>query len=231
MSKNGSLIDRPTSTASIRFTDTEDYTFHDGAVNKHGRDPFETPDSDIGKSLIPACKNEDVPHLPCSNWDGQSYTQLRNDSRAFWVNPRDGRNTGEAVTSVSQGAFETKPTEGDEIRARGPNRTSIRGTVQRRPDQYIRVRWPWMILPIVLVLLSTTFLVVAMARHAKGGTGAWKTSALPGLYHGLSGWEASRVTSSSAKDTESRTRAKWAVSREDQDGSLKLMRSVENAKR
>lgn len=50
-------------------------------------------------------------------------------------------------------------------------------------EQHMYVRWPWLIMPASLVLLSVGFLGTSMALSACGSR-TWKTSALPSLYYG-----------------------------------------------
>lgn len=46
-------------------------------------------------------------------------------------------------------------------------------------ETYIHVRWPWIALPAVLVILSTTLLLVVSVENRKYSTLLWKSSVLP----------------------------------------------------
>lgn len=53
-------------------------------------------------------------------------------------------------------------------------------------QNFIRIRWAWLIFPFTLLLLSLAFLVSTIQKTSKdGATGVWKTSAMPTLIYGL----------------------------------------------
>jgi hypothetical protein len=55
------------------------------------------------------------------------------------------------------------------------------------PRVHVHIRWPWIVLPALLLLISFVFLILTMARSSKDdrGIGIWKTSALAVLFNGL----------------------------------------------
>lgn len=61
---------------------------------------------------------------------------------------------------------------------------SVNGTVHVT-NVFVNVRWPWMILPGLLVLLGVIFLVVTITVSKKSHIPLWKSSALAAYYHGL----------------------------------------------
>ena len=52
-------------------------------------------------------------------------------------------------------------------------------------ESYVHVRWAWLALPIVVVLLTGMFLAAAILRSRQSKTKLWKSSALAMLFHGL----------------------------------------------
>lgn len=54
-----------------------------------------------------------------------------------------------------------------------------------RDQTKIRVRWPWMILPIVFVLARNVLLLLSILESSKHHTPLWRSSSLALLYHGL----------------------------------------------
>lgn len=66
------------------------------------------------------------------------------------------------------------------------NREQVLG---RSYDQTIQilVRWEWLIFPLMLLVLTSAFLVSTMIKTSKdtAGVGLWKTSAMPALIYGL----------------------------------------------
>ncbi|KAK8103196.1 hypothetical protein PG984_016342, partial [Apiospora sp. TS-2023a] len=76
----------------------------------------------------------------------------------------------------------------NQIRSADPgdnyNATTVKGKAVY-DETYIRVRWPWMILPIIEITLAAVLLVASIL--ATGGMPLWKTSGLAFLVSG--GWE------------------------------------------
>ncbi|KAL4810344.1 hypothetical protein BDV18DRAFT_156711 [Aspergillus unguis] len=62
--------------------------------------------------------------------------------------------------------------------------TTVDGTVYRA-EVYVKVNWPWIVLPIVLMVLGVVFLLCTMLVNKKRGLKLWKTSLLAVLFHGL----------------------------------------------
>jgi hypothetical protein len=52
---------------------------------------------------------------------------------------------------------------------------------------YVHIRWGWIALPAVVVLMTGAFLASAMLRSRTTRTKLWKSSALAMLFHGLDG--------------------------------------------
>ena len=51
-------------------------------------------------------------------------------------------------------------------------------------ELYVHVNWPWITLPVVLVLAGTTFLLLTIFETKRLGASVWKTSELALLFHG-----------------------------------------------
>lgn len=49
----------------------------------------------------------------------------------------------------------------------------------------LRVRWPWLALPLLCMLVATVFLLVSIYEARVDGTPLWKSAGLPYLAHGL----------------------------------------------
>ena len=52
----------------------------------------------------------------------------------------------------------------------------------------IRVRWAWLILPAVLLLMTTVFLGVTILENSRGKVRVWKSNTLALLLHGIGIW-------------------------------------------
>ena len=60
----------------------------------------------------------------------------------------------------------------------GPNSTSAPGLAYTE-QQYVRVKWPWLLLPMLLILSGAIMLAASMALTRRSGTLPWKGSSLP----------------------------------------------------
>lgn len=63
----------------------------------------------------------------------------------------------------------------------GPNSTTVYGDVLEN-ETYIRVRWPWLSLTFVLVLISAVFLLITVFITYRSRQYAWKSSLAPLMY-------------------------------------------------
>lgn len=52
---------------------------------------------------------------------------------------------------------------------------------------FVHIRWGWIALPVIVVLMTGAFLVAAMMTSRTTKTKLWKSSALAMLFHGLDG--------------------------------------------
>jgi hypothetical protein len=60
----------------------------------------------------------------------------------------------------------------------------VLGTAYER-STYVHIRWGWIALPAIVVLMTGAFLAAAMLRSRTTRTKLWKSSALAMLFHGL----------------------------------------------
>jgi len=63
--------------------------------------------------------------------------------------------------------------------------TSVTGTTCAL-ESYIVVQWPWLLLPLIMVLLAALFLVLTILQTEKGRVPSWRSSALAVMEHGVS---------------------------------------------
>jgi hypothetical protein len=247
--KNGKLSDEPTH--STPLTNLASVACHNEStedVDSMGTYVWSTSGINITKWLVPSFEPDDVPDpLTCYTDNGAAYEHFRTDPKAYWLNPQDDVNLENALGSMLTTTFESIARPGDDkaralfraasfpdtmdqvarsmtIQIRtGPNQTEIRGSVQIG-DQHINVRWSWMILPASLVLLSVVFLIMSMTMASSECRG-WKSSVLPGFYHGLSGWDTKELHTRDIEDMERSAKGMWVKLGDDEDGSAKLMRA------
>ena len=69
------------------------------------------------------------------------------------------------------------------IRASGGG-VPVIGTAYKM-STYVHIRWGWITLPAVVVLMTGAFLAAAILRSRATSTTLWKSSALAMLFHGL----------------------------------------------
>ena len=65
-------------------------------------------------------------------------------------------------------------------------RDAVNGTAQIS-EVYVNVHWPWIVLPVVVIVLSLVFLLATILFNRNQCRKLWKNSILPVLYHGLEG--------------------------------------------
>ncbi|KAK7722447.1 hypothetical protein SLS64_000984 [Diaporthe eres] len=90
-------------------------------------------------------------------------------------------------------------------------------------ETYIRVRWQWMMLPLVEVVLAALLLIATIFETRAGPL--LKSSVTAFLLHGLDGWDAADVKAGSfetSNDLERRSRAMIASFAEDENGWLRF---------
>lgn len=246
-STNGHLQDESQSTALVvldKLCPSNDFEASEMASLM----PFSSTGDDVTSFLIPGLKTDDLPEIDCAQAkNGSLLERFWDNSKAFWVNAQDQRNIVNAVGAMFTTTFESISRPGDDparamFRARsfpdimdhvassmtnsirtGPNATEVYGTVEVS-EQHIKVRWPWMILPAGLVLLSVIFLVVTMVLGSRRCAG-WKSSALPSFYHGSAAWEVSEQYRGDIEGMERSAKSIHARLRTDEEGRTRLMKT------
>jgi hypothetical protein len=210
--------------------------------------PFSSTEDRITSFLIPAYTSEELPEIDCATTkNGSLLERFWTDSKALWVNAQDNENIINALGAMFTTTFESISRPGDDparamFRAEsfpdimdrvassmtnsirtGPNQTEIHGTVEVS-EQHIRVRWPWMILPATLVVLSVIFLVVTMVMATQRWAG-WKSSALPSFYHGFAAWDSPAPPQSDIEDMQRHAQGIYVKLGTDEEGRPRLMRA------
>jgi hypothetical protein len=64
------------------------------------------------------------------------------------------------------------------------NTTTVFSTTYRQ-QTYVRVRWPWLVLPTGAILFGIAFLILTIMHTAQSRTLLWKSSSLALLLHGI----------------------------------------------
>ena len=248
--RGGSLDDEPTlSTPLSSMVDAPCRNITDGSTNADGVNHWAYAGADIRHFVVAWYKPDDVPYLDCAqgNESGKDARLLADDPKAFWINDQDEVDIASAIATIFTTTFETTPRPGDdparalfkavsfpqtiELIARsmtndirsGPNRTETRGIVLFN-EQHMYVRWPWLVMPASLVLLSVGFLGRSMVLSAHGSR-TWKTSALPSLYYGRCVWEHGELQDASMKHMRRVALDAQVGFREDDNGVPMLVRT------
>lgn len=207
-SKNGRLRDESRSTPLAFLDKASCYSNISEEASPRPPMAFSSTGDNITSFLTPGYTFDDLPDFDCPNGNGTTLERFWNDPKAFWVNAQDNKNIINALGAMFTTTFESTSRPGDDparamFRAEsfpgimdhvassmtnsirtGPNKTEVHGTVEVS-EQHIQVRWPWMILPAALILISAVFLILTMAQVTHQCAG-WKSSALPSFYHGIS---------------------------------------------
>lgn len=96
---------------------------------------------------------------------------------------------------------------------------SVTGTAYV-PTVFVNVRWPWIILPGILLVTGALFLVVTILTSKKSHAPLWKSSALAPYYHGIEGGD---------EDGDKLLTAS-AMERKSEGESVRLQRSEDNGR-
>lgn len=145
---------------------------------------------------------------PDAPWDSSN-----SSSRTFYVHSADYSSMRQLLVNLlitqlasfnadaGAGGFQVAPVllfaDGDLSRTMGAVAASMTDLVQRcdngsavrgqafRDEAFVRVRWPWLILPAALVLVAAALLLAAVVVNRRRGSALWKSSVLPLLFHGF----------------------------------------------
>lgn len=86
-----------------------------------------------------------------------------------------------------------------------PGNTRLRARVIDT-EQYIRVHWLWIILPLVEVVMSVAFLVCTLIQTQQTGVAAWKSSSIVPFLTVIAGWDNKELAATSLRDINERSR-------------------------
>lgn len=121
----------------------------------------------------------------------------------------------------------------NQVRSTAPgdnnNATTFAGDVFVK-EVYIRVTWPWLIIPLVETLATAVLLVycIVLSKHRR----LLKTSLIALLVHGLDGWSADEIKlpdSEDAEKLEAMSEGMRARFMENGDGRLRFFKAKENS--
>lgn len=90
--------------------------------------------------------------------------------------------------------------------------------------QYIRVRWIWLVLPSVIILLGFLLLVITIWESRRAGAMMWKCSPLALLFHPLRGWSDAELDCADAGDMKKAAKTMQAQLTNDEDSNLRIIR-------
>ena len=128
-------------------------------------------------------------------------------------------NAGDNVTST----FDKIATALTNVVRQGPNTTSITGQAQVL-DVYIRVRWAWLSLPLMLVVFGVSFLAISIMSSSRPGRHVWKSSTLATIFHRLDGWAPDELDQRTERDMKTAARKMQVVIDTDANGHISLVR-------
>jgi hypothetical protein len=72
-------------------------------------------------------------------------------------------------------------------------------------EQYIFVSWPWIVLPIMEVLMSIALLICTLIHTRRKAVIAWKSSAIAPMLTSMDGWNTEDLRTTSARDLKKRS--------------------------
>lgn len=105
----------------------------------------------------------------------------------------------------------------------GPNSTLPNGT-SSISEIYVLVRWPWVILPTVVVIGAVFLAAIVFVNH-RSDVRLWKASLKPLLFHGLDGWKLDEVDADTVGGMEKLAKEMKAQLAKNEEGRLRLVRA------
>ena len=105
----------------------------------------------------------------------------------------------------------------------GPNTTSITGQAQAL-DVYVRVRWAWLSLPLMMVVFGVLFLAISIMFSSRPGRHVWKSSTLATIFHRLDGWTPDELDQRTEKDMKTAAMEMQVIIDTDANGRISLIR-------
>jgi hypothetical protein len=104
------------------------------------------------------------------------------------------------------------------------NATRVFG-VSYRKETYIRVIWPWLVIPGVVVLMSVVLLVASLVLSRGDKQGLWKSTTLVPLFTRMRGWEHEGLRVERWSEVEDQARGMRGRLQRDRQGSLHFVRT------
>jgi hypothetical protein len=71
-------------------------------------------------------------------------------------------------------------------------------------EQYIQVNWPWIILPLLEVVMAVALLICTLVHTQRKGVLSWKSSAIVPMMTAMEGWDDKELQATSLRDIEKR---------------------------
>ncbi|KAF3044302.1 hypothetical protein E8E12_006699 [Didymella heteroderae] len=131
------------------------------------------PFDDMFPAYYTAKPNETEPSLRYLTWrDGPAFNRPLDFNP--WLAPNNITRHMERLATAMTNVY----------RSVGLTNEVVIGSAYAR-EVYIHVQWEWLIFPLILLILSLVFLIATIMKTSDGGTGIWKTSAMPTLIYGL----------------------------------------------
>ena len=147
---------------------------------------------------------------------GNSNREVLNDVVAKMLHQVNGDDN---VTST----FDKIATALTNVIRQGPNTTSITGQAQAL-DVYVRVRWAWLSLPLMMVVFGVLFLAISIMFSSRPGRHVWKSSTLATIFHRLDGWTPDELDQRTEKDMKTAAMEMQVIIDTDANGRISLIR-------
>ncbi|KAL1633486.1 hypothetical protein SLS56_002871 [Neofusicoccum ribis] len=93
-----------------------------------------------------------------------------------------------------------------------------------RPVVYVAVEWPWIILPVGAVLLSTIVLGMTVWTNHRHNAPLWKSGLMPLFFHGLDGWDSDELRVENRQEMDKRAKEMHARLQRRDDGDIRFVR-------
>jgi hypothetical protein len=91
-------------------------------------------------------------------------------------------------------------------------------------EQYIRVHWAWISVPVVEVIMGIAFFAATLVHTWRKGVVAWKSSAIVPLLTHIEGWRTEESRTGSAREVEKRAMEMKGLLEMDDDGGQRFKR-------
>lgn len=91
-------------------------------------------------------------------------------------------------------------------------------------EQYIKVHWAWISVPVVEVIMGIAFFVATLVHTWRRGVVAWKSSAIVPLFTHIEGWHPEESRIGSAREVEKRAKEMRGLLERDEDGGQRFRR-------